>query len=91
MHTNKLNCSIFLKNLQKELYLAEKLVVALLFYVHGKHLRSCRDGEKLVVLKWTIRRPEAVCVYVYSYEILRNNNPYTVEPQWLEHLWDDEN
>ena len=21
------------------------VVVALLFYVHGKHLRSCRDGE----------------------------------------------
>ena len=21
------------------------LVVALLFYVHGKHLRSCRDGQ----------------------------------------------
>ena len=22
-----------------------KVVVALLFYVHGKHLRSCRDGQ----------------------------------------------
>ena len=22
-----------------------QLVVALLFYVHGKHLRSCRDGH----------------------------------------------
>ena len=21
------------------------VVVALLFYVHGKHLRSCRDGQ----------------------------------------------
>ena len=21
------------------------IVVALLFYVHGKHLRSCRDGQ----------------------------------------------
>ena len=25
--------------------LARLLVVALLFYVHGKHLRSCRDGQ----------------------------------------------
>ena len=25
--------------------LAEFVVVALLFYVHGKHLRSCRDGQ----------------------------------------------
>ena len=23
----------------------EKYVVVLLFYVHGKHLRSCRDGQ----------------------------------------------
>ena len=23
----------------------EVVVVALLFYVHGKHLRSCRDGQ----------------------------------------------
>ena len=23
----------------------EIVVVALLFYVHGKHLRSCRDGQ----------------------------------------------
>ena len=22
-----------------------EVVVALLFYVHGKHLRSCRDGQ----------------------------------------------
>ena len=24
---------------------ARVVVVALLFYVHGKHLRSCRDGQ----------------------------------------------
>ena len=24
------------------------VVVALLFYVHGKHLRSCRDGWSLI-------------------------------------------
>ena len=23
----------------------KRVVVALLFYVHGKHLRSCRDGQ----------------------------------------------
>ena len=23
----------------------KNVVVALLFYVHGKHLRSCRDGQ----------------------------------------------
>ena len=23
----------------------EYIVVVLLFYVHGKHLRSCRDGQ----------------------------------------------
>ena len=26
-------------------YLASVVVVVLLFYVHGKHLRSCRDGQ----------------------------------------------
>ena len=26
-------------------YLFIVVVVALLFYVHGKHLRSCRDGQ----------------------------------------------
>ena len=25
--------------------LSMKVVVVLLFYVHGKHLRSCRDGQ----------------------------------------------
>ena len=25
--------------------LMDSVVVALLFYVHGKHLRSCRDGQ----------------------------------------------
>ena len=27
------------------IYLEPVVVVALLFYVHGKHLRSCRDGQ----------------------------------------------
>ena len=27
------------------LRLAKTVVVDLLFYVHGKHLRSCRDGQ----------------------------------------------
>ena len=26
-------------------YRLEFIIVALLFYVHGKHLRSCRDGQ----------------------------------------------
>ena len=26
-------------------YFMVVVVVALLFYVHGKHLRSCRDGQ----------------------------------------------
>ena len=26
-------------------YFVVVVVVALLFYVHGKHLRSCRDGQ----------------------------------------------
>ena len=26
-------------------FLSAVVVVALLFYVHGKHLRSCRDGQ----------------------------------------------
>ena len=26
-------------------FLSNMYVVALLFYVHGKHLRSCRDGQ----------------------------------------------
>ena len=31
--------------LEKEKYIKVVVVVALLFYVHGKHLRSCRDGQ----------------------------------------------
>ena len=27
------------------IYVVVVVVVALLFYVHGKHLRSCRDGQ----------------------------------------------
>ena len=27
------------------LFICSIVVVALLFYVHGKHLRSCRDGQ----------------------------------------------
>ena len=26
-------------------FVDQVVVVALLFYVHGKHLRSCRDGQ----------------------------------------------
>ena len=29
----------------KGVSLSVVVVVALLFYVHGKHLRSCRDGQ----------------------------------------------
>ena len=36
MHTSVL----FILNID-----VEKVCVALLFYVHGKHLRSCRDGQ----------------------------------------------
>ena len=32
---NKIDCSV----------VVVVVVVALLFYVHGKHLRSCRDGQ----------------------------------------------
>ena len=30
---------------QSYLYQDDVVVVVLLFYVHGKHLRSCRDGQ----------------------------------------------
>ena len=26
----------------------DEAIVALLFYVHGKHLRSCRDGDEAI-------------------------------------------
>ena len=45
-------CGVFAKitepiqvNLQTDLCLLTLYVVALLFNVHGKHLRSCRDGQ----------------------------------------------
>ena len=34
-----------LKKQTKEAMGSVVVVVALLFYVHGKHLRSCRDGQ----------------------------------------------
>ena len=33
------------KSSEKSGPLEQIVVVALLFYVHGKHLRSCRDGQ----------------------------------------------
>ena len=30
---------------QKKPFVVVVVVVVLLFYVHGKHLRSCRDGQ----------------------------------------------
>ena len=35
---------LFIEYLTKGI-LVVAVVVALLFYVHGKHLRSCRDGQ----------------------------------------------
>ena len=32
-------------SLKKYFHCFSVVVVALLFYVHGKHLRSCRDGQ----------------------------------------------
>ena len=37
------------------------MVVVLLFYVHGKHLRACRDGRELVdrrAVMWSIWRSD---------------------------------
>ena len=39
---NKTEFTIFISLMWS---LLSKVVVALLFYVHGKHLRSCRDGQ----------------------------------------------
>ena len=38
----KRHCHGFLFSMH---YFVAVVVVALLFYVHGKHLRSCRDGQ----------------------------------------------
>ena len=35
-------CQLMVTN-EKQIFVV--VVVALLFYVHGKHLRSCRDGQ----------------------------------------------
>ena len=35
------------------------VVVALLFYVHGKHLRSCRDGN--TVARQTVLMYQCIC------------------------------
>ena len=44
---NELNIKLLSKGKQVILLLFKVVVVvvALLFYVHGKHLRSCRDGQ----------------------------------------------
>ena len=40
------NCLYFkLSTMNDKITLMRFVVVALLFYVHGKHLRSCRDGQ----------------------------------------------
>ena len=45
-----INCTfaeifIFIRAIVQKYNLVHIVVVALLFYVHGKHLRSCRDGQ----------------------------------------------
>ena len=38
--------SMFIRPISKGVtFIVVVVVVALLFYVHGKHLRSCRDGQ----------------------------------------------
>ena len=37
--------SVILHNAANMYSISRFVVVALLFYVHGKHLRSCRDGQ----------------------------------------------
>ena len=39
------NISLWWQNDSKTVEAIVVVVVALLFYVHGKHLRSCRDGQ----------------------------------------------
>ena len=43
------NCYLKVNHLVSEIYfeifVVVVVVVAMLFYVHGKHLRSCRDGQ----------------------------------------------
>ena len=39
------SCQSFQLVIYKNLDEPVVVVVALLFYVHGKHLRSCRDGQ----------------------------------------------
>ena len=34
------------------------VVVVLLFYVHGKHLRSCRDGQFITLILGRLRPPK---------------------------------
>ena len=40
-------CCVFSLAVSKKTsrYFYSSVVVVLLFYVHGKHLRSCRDGQ----------------------------------------------
>ena len=41
----ELQCLVVLYQSAAKVGRARFFVVALLFYVHGKHLRSCRDGQ----------------------------------------------
>ena len=36
---------MYVKSISGVKYVYEVVVVSLLFYVHGKHLRSCWDGQ----------------------------------------------
>ena len=44
LHEN-IPCDPYLHRLVETVQVRGHNVVALLFYVHGKHLRSCRDGQ----------------------------------------------
>ena len=46
-HKNRLNEAILMRthNIPSCYRKSNFVVVALLFYVHGKHLRSCQDGQ----------------------------------------------
>ena len=43
-HTKKYK-KVITPAIMNQYHLLNIVVVALLFYVHGKHLRSCRDGQ----------------------------------------------
>ena len=45
--TSEIPLFVFMREIKNDLALKKSnfLFVVLLFYVHGKHLRSCRDGQ----------------------------------------------